>query len=288
MRTVNYDSGDPEIRFDNPNLYWGNPGYLLEPGDPGYVPSIPAVNEPRTKHKKMKHAQYYPKTQPAQVVWLATFKGKLPIYATTPLALASGVATAAVADAGWLQYILELWLPAVRNWSKSCTDALIAAQTGTGSGAMTLPVFTAPALPSGVAPVAPGALERIFALVQAIKKDGKSTDAINADLGIIGTAETSPDLSTVVPIIGVKPSGGEVHIKWGYQGHSKWLASCEILVDRADSHGFVLLTIDTTPNYTDTMTWPSAKTVWTYKAIYRADDAQVGHWSQPVSVPVGG
>ena len=59
-------------------------------------------------------------------------------------------------------------------------------------------------------------------------------------------------------------------------------------MDRSDTHGFVLLTIDTTPNYTDTQPWPTAKTIWTYKAIYRADDAQVGHWSQPVSVTVGG
>jgi hypothetical protein len=60
------------------------------------------------------------------------------------------------------------------------------------------------------------------------------------------------------------------------------------LCSKPDTHGSVLLTIDTTPNYTDTQPWPTAKTIWTYKAIYRADDAQVGHWSQPVSVTVGG
>ena len=52
MRTVHYDSGDPEIRFDNPNLRWGNPGYLLQPGDPGYVGPVPSVNEPKKKGKK--------------------------------------------------------------------------------------------------------------------------------------------------------------------------------------------------------------------------------------------
>jgi hypothetical protein len=40
------------------------------------------------------------------------------------------------------------------------------------------------------------------------------------------------------------------------------------------SAGFVLLTIDTTPNYTDTQPWPTMKTIWTYKAIYRAADFQ--------------
>jgi hypothetical protein len=48
----------------------------------------------------------------------------------------------------------------------------------------------------------------------------------------------------------------------------------------------VPLTIDTTPNYSDTTPQPVAKTVWTYKAIYRLEDKQVGLWSQPVSVSV--
>jgi hypothetical protein len=50
----------------------------------------------------------------------------------------------------------------------------------------------------------------------------------------------------------------------------------------------VPLTIDTTPNYNDSLTFPAAKTIWSYKAIYRVDDMQVGLWSQPVSVNVGG
>jgi hypothetical protein len=281
MRSVSY--GDPEAVFGNPNLRWGSPSYLLEPGDPGYVSPI-SVNP---KQKRMKHNRYYPDPQPQQVIWLANFKGKLPGYATTPLGLAAGVATAAVADAGWVKYLLEDWLPAVRAWSKACTDALTAAQTGTGSSAMTLPVFTAPALPSGVTPQLPGSLDRIFALVQQIKKSGKSTDAINDDLKIIGTEESGPDLSTVMPVISAKPSGSEVHLTWGYQGHGKFLEACEIQVDRGTGT-FALLTIDTTPNYTDTQPWPATKTIWTYKAIYRAADAQVGHWSQTVSVTVGG
>ena len=55
-----------------------------------------------------------------------------------------------------------------------------------------------------------------------------------------------------------------------------------------DGKGFGLLTIDTTPGYTDTQPFPAAKTVWTYRAIYRKDDSQIGVWSAPVSIPVGG
>ena len=32
---------DEDFTFDDPNLYWGDPSYILEPGDPGYVPVMP-------------------------------------------------------------------------------------------------------------------------------------------------------------------------------------------------------------------------------------------------------
>jgi hypothetical protein len=38
----------------------------------------------------------------------------------------------------------------------------------------------------------------------------------------------------------------------------------------------------------DTAPFPAAPTKWTYKAIYRVNDAQVGLWSNPVSITVGG
>ena len=72
----------------------------------------------------------------------------------------------------------------------------------------------------------------------------------------------------------------------GWGGNSAFLDSCEIQVDRADGMGFVLLTIDTTPGYTDTQPFPAAPVTWTYRAIYRVDDAQVGQWSLSVSVTV--
>ena len=50
--------------------------------------------------------------------------------------------------------------------------------------------------------------------------------------------------------------------------------------------GFVLLTMDTTPGYTDTQPFPAARTVWTYRAIYQVNDARVGVWSQSVSLAV--
>ena len=284
MKTAYWDA---TLSFDDPNLRWGNPSYLLEPGDPGYVPPVPSVNQPIKKGKRMKHSKYFPRGHDAQIVWLANFMGKLSGYATA-LGLTTAQVTAAMADCGWLIYILELWLPAVRAYEKACTSASATAQTGAGSGAMRLPTFTAPTLPTGVTAQAPGALNRIFALVQTIKNSGKCTDAIGEDLRVIGSAASGPDLNTVVPIITAKVSGGAVHIGWGYDGNRAWLEGCEIQVDRGDGHGYGLLTIDTTPNYVDTHEFPAGKAVWSYKAIYRADDTQVGQWSKVVSVAVGG
>ena len=34
MRVLKFDSGE---RFDDPNSYWGDPSYVLEPGDLGYM-----------------------------------------------------------------------------------------------------------------------------------------------------------------------------------------------------------------------------------------------------------
>ena len=48
------------------------------------------------------------------------------------------------------------------------------------------------------------------------------------------------------------------------------------------------ITYDTTPNYEDTTPFPVTPTKWTYKAIYRVGDHQVGQWSGEISVIVGG
>jgi hypothetical protein len=52
MRPIYYDSSDPEAYFDNPNLRWGNPSYVLEPGDPGYVPPGGAGKSSRRRRKR--------------------------------------------------------------------------------------------------------------------------------------------------------------------------------------------------------------------------------------------
>ena len=116
----------------------------------------------------------------------------------------------------------------------------------------------------------------------------RRTATIATNLDIQGGEKAGPDLATLQAIIAAQVSGSTVLVKWTWQGFSAFLDSCEIWVDRGDGKGFGLLAMDTTPGYTDTQPFPAAKTIWTYRAIYRVDDAQVGVWSQTVSVTVGG
>jgi hypothetical protein len=59
-------------------------------------------------------------------------------------------------------------------------------------------------------------------------------------------------------------------------------------VDSGDTKGYGLLTASTTTKNVDTQPFPAGNAVWSYKAVFRATDAQVGQCSNVVSVAVGG
>lgn len=266
--------------WDAPNTFWDqNFFWDIEPPLP--------PNTPPPKPKRMTRQKYYPTRIADQVAWLENFRNKLGGYATA-LGLTAGQVTAAVADARWLVYVQLMWLPAVRSWAQSCTDAVALAQSGEGTAAMTLPVFTPPALPAGVVAVAPGALDRIFALVQTIKDSSGYLETIGTDLQIVGPEKTGPDMATIAPELEVKLMGMHVFIGWDWGGFSAFFDMVELQVDRGDGQGFRLLSHDTTPGYTDTAPLPATPAKWTYRAIYMVNDQPVGVWSTSVSINVGG
>ena len=283
MKIATYGDG---FIFGDPNLRWGNPSYLLEPGDPGYVPPTPSPNQPPTKGKKVKRNSYYPMQVAKQILWLENWRLKLAGHATA-LGLSAGQVSAGVADARWLIYILQSWLNSVRAWSQSCKEAAKAAQNGAGVVPMLLPTFTAPALPDGVTPVAAGALNRIFALVQVIKDSAGYLPEIGEDLGLIGSEHVGPEMATLRPPLQAINTPDGVNLPWTWDGHSAFLDMIEIEVDR-DGLGWKPLVTDTTPGYLDTFPQPPALTTWKYRAIYRVGDHHVGQWSEEVSVVVGG
>ena len=238
----------------------------------------------RIGSKKVKHQAYYPTRYAEQVQWLENFAAKIGGYAAA-LTLDAAVVTDIIKDARWIMYIIGPWITAVRAWNLACTQAAKEAQMGS-HGAMALPVFTPPALPAGTVARDEGALARIFDLVAEIKENNGCGEALCADLRLLGPESGAPDYAILAPLLTVEISGNAVKIGWGWQGYGKWLDQCEIQVDRGQ--GYVLLTFDTTPGYTDTAPFPATPTNWKYRAIYRVDDAQVGQWSAVVSVNVGG
>ena len=79
--------------------------------------------------------------------WLESYSIKLPIHGAA-LSVSAGDITASVNDAKWANYVLGSWLSGVRNFSPSTTDAVDDVLTGSGTAAVVLPTFTAPALPA--------------------------------------------------------------------------------------------------------------------------------------------
>jgi hypothetical protein len=233
----------------------------------------------------MKKSNYYPFAQADQIIWLTNYANEIPVIGPG-LGLTADEIKSIVADCLWLVYLLQAWLPATRNWSTTGTAAVAEAQTGDGTKLMVLPVYVAPALPTGAVPVNTGALNRIFAQVQDIKNGGKCSDKDAATLGIVGSTQPGPDYTTLQPVFTVVIVGGQVVVKWNWGGYSTFLDSFELWVDRNDGKGSVLLAMDTTPGYTDTQPFPAARTVWTYRGIYLVADARVGLWSQNVSIAV--
>lgn len=83
MKPVTWDSS---VRWDDPNLRWGDPSYLLEPGDPGYVPDPTSASYPQTSTQPKRKTKAMPKHDPIKSrdaefnAQLQTFKNNIGAY----------------------------------------------------------------------------------------------------------------------------------------------------------------------------------------------------------------
>ena len=88
MRPVTWDSN---VKWDDVNLRWGDPSYLLEPGDAGYIAPPAAPLPLKSKHKKnTMHDDYIPQSYKNFRDWLTLQNTGL----TAPLATTIGMTTA--------------------------------------------------------------------------------------------------------------------------------------------------------------------------------------------------
>lgn len=213
---------------------------------------------------------------------LITFKTNIGGYAAI-LGLTTDQIKAQAADSDYLDYVLKC-LGIMQNSAQQWTAWKNLTRGGGTPPPTGAPV--APVLPAAVPAVAPGIEARFRALVKQIKASPGYNSAIGKALGIEGSQQAPPDLTTIQPDIDVTLNGNHVDVAWGWGGYGAYLDLCEIQVDRGDGKGFNLLAIDSTPGYADTAPLPATPVKWTYKAIYRLGDVQVGLWSKPVSVTV--
>lgn len=266
---------DPAVRYDRGWRY------------PTDAEILAAQIQPTLKGR-MKTQRYFPNRISAQVPWLENFRNKLPAL-ETPLSLPPAHVDACVASCNFMIYVLGEWLTAVRAFGPAATSAMDLLLSGTGPDAVVLPVFNLPALPAGVAAVPPGALNRLFDLVQVIKSSPGYTDTIGQDLNIIGPAaapstsfvKTTPDAKLTV-VQGA--TNKAVRLDFKKYGHMGVYIEC-----KRGAGEFEFVAIDTESPYLDDRPLLVAGTpeVRQYRLRYWDKGTPNGDWSDVDSITVG-
>ena len=285
---INPITGTP-FCWDDPNVRWGDPSTYLEPGDPGFVPypGFPAnTSTQKPKRNRMPKSDYIPTDDNGKASLFILFRDNIGGFlATLGLTAADADLIQQAADAARFRAIVD-FCGNMQNAAQGWTAEKNYERDG-GDNAPSGQVV--PVLPAGFPPaVAAGIVRRFRDLVKRLKALKNYTETIGQALGIEGAAQGGPDLATIQPVLDLSLMGNTVKVGWGWQGFSNFLDLLEIQVDRGDGKGFVFLTYDTTPNYTDTAPLPATLAKWRYRAIYRVGDAQVGVWSNTVEITVGG
>lgn len=264
-------------RMDTPGLYFDMPGLRFDSPSPLTQPTQP-------KKKRMKRQSYYPSRFSDQIPWLENFRTKIGGYTAT-LSLDTAKVTAAVGAARYVIYVLSQWLPAVRAVGPAATATIDILLNGEGSSAIVLPTFTAPALPTGVVAVAPGALKLIFDLVEDVTDADAYTDTIGNDLGIIGAEEvnthTAPDLKANIEQGPDCQCGELVFKKFRHMG--------VYIEGRRNGGAWEFLGIDTESPYSDErpLLDPTKAEIREYRARFWDKGTPNGDWSAVVKINVG-
>lgn len=223
----------------------------------------------------MKRQDYYPSAVSKQVLWLRSFANSLPLHADA-LRLAAAIVADAIADALWVAYTLGPWRAAVRGFSKTATAAMTAVQTGTGAEARDLPAFTIP--PRGdTVPRPPGALDRIFHLVQVIKNVPGYNDAIGQMLGLLTIADDRQHPAPSLEVSVERGAKTEVAVlkmeKWGHL--------LLYIESRRGGGGWERLTMtsETTVRDKRPLLVPAQPEIREYRVRYYEGSAPTGEWS---------
>ncbi len=240
----------------------------------------------------MKRQRFFPRLIEARPEWFGTYGTQINALGVSILGFTAPEVAATVADALYLEYCSGSWLTAVREFGPACTAALNVLYDQPASDPYVLPVFTAPPLPGAATPlpavvaVAPGALQRIFTFVQAIKLKPAYTEAIGLQLGIVGSEDTAEH---PVPEFTAKSELGDdchcVRIKFKKFGHM----GVAIYSRRGANGAWEFLGIDTDSPYLDEREPLVAgqPEVREYRMRFWDGGSENGEWTDVASVIVG-
>ncbi len=249
-------------------------------------PVAPTAQNNQTKRRPMKRQPFFPKQQGDQSEWHINFATKLPGYASI-LALSQSDVDKAVADNLILAYAVGEWIVSAREAPPSWTSSLDNLAYGTGSVNFAFPTLVVPplpTLPAGITCVKPGALQRTFDLVQAIKRSPGYTEAIGLDLGIVGEEDSAEHNR---PEFTLKTEAGDgcncVKVRHKKFGHYAVAVYC-----KRGGGGWELLGISKDSPYMDErpLLVPGQPEVREYKLRFWGAGTESGDWTDVASITV--
>ena len=282
MRIAHWDEG---LTWDDPNLRWGDPSYLLEPGDPGYVPPF---SSPRKPKKHMKRKPYLPDDEGGILSVLTALDTNLPgalatkyeITAPQLLRLRHG------------RYAYDWFINAnsiARQWCKSMSDAHDSMTSANPTaptalpGGPTLPPAPTFNTPPVTAQYEPGFFTFLGRLVQDIKNHDHWDESDGLLLKILG-AEIGPPDEAIVPEVKFKyaPSGRPILIvkKMEFQGYTVFVAR--------GTGAMTEIGFSTTREYEIVLPLPAQGQfeTWQVQVQYRYQNEPFGQKSQVIDIPV--
>jgi hypothetical protein len=286
MRPIHWDEG---LCWDDPNLRRGDPSYLLELGDPGYVP--PFSSPKKTKHH-MKRQSYLPKDEPGILVVLIALDTNLP----GALATKYDVDDSQLLRLRHGRYSYGWFVaakPIVQQGSEALTNAHLSMTTGEPAPLQPLPGQpTLPPLPKfmvGAAEVTaqmePGFFDFLSRLVQQIKNhdDYEETDGLT--LKILGAVMDPPDPQIVPEVQWTFAASGALVLivkKTPFQGYAVWV--------QLPNGAMAEVGFSTTRNYEVPLALPPTGTTqtWRVQVQYRYKNQPFGQKSNVVEIPVRG
>ena len=182
MKPAFFDTG---LRLDNPNLRWGDPSYLLEPGDADYV-SAPLSPAPQTntKHHKTMNTDYIPTSYENLNAWCALQDTELTALLATTIGMTAGERAAHLAAAATI---------------KAGAAPIVALMHQIDELTANFPVILDAQMPI------------LRASIKRAKTNAACTPAIQTQLDWIGAAHT-PHPGTSRPLIEVEAQRGRVKI----------------------------------------------------------------------------